>query len=109
MRSASRNLLIFSKRDPEDSPEYSEFLYLCGNHWPTVTRSGYPRLIRSACDCRGASVADDLVQLTLIDGERAETVSQRAPYSAHEGQQCSAAFDVMARIQRDKRRSGQIP
>ena len=29
--SASRNLLIFSKRDPENSPEFSEFLYLCGN------------------------------------------------------------------------------
>ena len=31
--SASRNLVIISKRDPENSPEFSEFLYLCGNHW----------------------------------------------------------------------------
>ena len=31
--SASRNLLIISKRDPENSPEYSEFVYLQGNHW----------------------------------------------------------------------------
>ena len=28
----SRNLLIFSKRHPENSYEYSEFLYLYGNH-----------------------------------------------------------------------------
>ena len=27
------DLLIISKTDPENSPEYSEFLYLCGNHW----------------------------------------------------------------------------
>ena len=32
--SASRNLLIISKRDPENSPAYSEFIYLCGHHWP---------------------------------------------------------------------------
>ena len=25
--------LIASKRDPENSPEYSEFLYLFGTHW----------------------------------------------------------------------------
>ena len=31
--SASRNLFIFSKRALEKSPEYWEFLYLCGNHW----------------------------------------------------------------------------
>ena len=31
--SASRNLLIISKRDPENSPEYSKYLDLCGNHW----------------------------------------------------------------------------
>ena len=31
--SASRNLLIICKRDPENSPEYLAFLYLCGNHW----------------------------------------------------------------------------
>ena len=31
--SAFRNILIISKRDPENIPEYSEFLYLCGNHW----------------------------------------------------------------------------
>ena len=31
--SASRNLLIISKGDPENSPEYSEFHYLCGNYW----------------------------------------------------------------------------
>ena len=30
--SASRNLYMISKRDHENSPEYSEFLYLCGNH-----------------------------------------------------------------------------
>ena len=30
--SASRNLLIFSKRGPADSPEQSEFLYLYGKH-----------------------------------------------------------------------------
>ena len=29
---ASRNLLTISKRDPENSPGYSEDLYLCGNH-----------------------------------------------------------------------------
>ena len=29
----SRNLLIFSKRHPENSPEKSQFLYLYGNHW----------------------------------------------------------------------------
>ena len=30
-------------RDSENSPEYSEFLYLCGNHWGQVTqrRSGW--------------------------------------------------------------------
>ena len=28
---ASRNLIIISNRDRENSPEYSEFLYLCGN------------------------------------------------------------------------------
>ena len=33
--SASRNLLTISKRDPENSPGYSEFLYLCGNRWTT--------------------------------------------------------------------------
>ena len=31
--SASRNRLIFSKCDPESSPEYSYFLYLYVNHW----------------------------------------------------------------------------
>ena len=31
--SASRSLLIFSMRDPENSPEYSKFLYLYGNRW----------------------------------------------------------------------------
>ena len=30
--SASRNLLIISKRYPENSPEYSSFFYLYGNH-----------------------------------------------------------------------------
>ena len=29
--SAFRNLFIISKRDPANTPEYSEFLYLCGN------------------------------------------------------------------------------
>ena len=24
---------LFIKRDPENSPDYSEFLYLCRNHW----------------------------------------------------------------------------
>ena len=33
--SASRNLLIISKRDTENSPEHSEFLCVCGNHWHT--------------------------------------------------------------------------
>ena len=32
--SASRNVLNFFEWDPENSPEYSEFLYLGGNHWP---------------------------------------------------------------------------
>ena len=31
--SASRSPLIFSMRDPENSPEYSKFLYLYGNRW----------------------------------------------------------------------------
>ena len=30
--SASHNLLILSKCDPKNSPEYSEYLYLCGDH-----------------------------------------------------------------------------
>ena len=30
--SASRILLFISNTDPENSPEYSEFLYLYGNH-----------------------------------------------------------------------------
>ena len=29
-------LLIISKRNPENHREYSEFLYLCGNHWVNV-------------------------------------------------------------------------
>ena len=31
--SASRNILIIHRRDPDNSPEYAGFLYLCGNHW----------------------------------------------------------------------------
>ena len=31
--SASRNILIISNKDPENSPEDWEFLYLYGNHW----------------------------------------------------------------------------
>ena len=34
--SASRNLFTFSNRDPENGPEKSEFLYLCGYHWNPV-------------------------------------------------------------------------
>ena len=34
----SRDLLIVSIRDPENSPEYSELLYLCGKHWRGVPR-----------------------------------------------------------------------
>ena len=34
---APRNLSIVSKRDSENSPEYSEFLCLCGNHWCTAS------------------------------------------------------------------------
>ena len=30
--SAARNLLLISKGYPQTTPEYSEFLYLCGNH-----------------------------------------------------------------------------
>ena len=37
MGSASRNLLIFSKRHPENSPEHSQFLNLHGNHWVWVS------------------------------------------------------------------------
>ena len=37
-----RNLLILSNRCPENSPEYSEFLYLYENHCSRVLR-------RSAC------------------------------------------------------------
>lgn len=32
--SASSSILIFSKRDPEYSPEYSKYPYLRWNHWP---------------------------------------------------------------------------
>ena len=35
--SASHNLIIISKRDPENSPKYSEYLYLCGNHCRATT------------------------------------------------------------------------
>ena len=31
--SASLNLIIFSKRDPDNSPEYSEVRHLCANPW----------------------------------------------------------------------------
>ena len=32
LHSASCNLVIISKRDPERSPEYSDFIYLYGDH-----------------------------------------------------------------------------
>ena len=37
--SASRNILIISDKDPENSPESWEFLYLYGNHWLILMRS----------------------------------------------------------------------
>ena len=32
----------FSKRHPENSPENSGFLYLCGTQWPSLRTSGLP-------------------------------------------------------------------
>ena len=43
--SASRILSIISTRDPENSPEYSEFRYLCVNHWSNML---LPALAHSA-------------------------------------------------------------
>ena len=47
LASASRNILIICPRDPENSPEYSEFLYLsvsAMNHWHSHLCSGPQRL-----------------------------------------------------------------
>ena len=59
LSSPSRNLLIISKRDSENSPECLNFLYLCGNHWrcpchPCPSFRGFYRL-REAIGCSAES------------------------------------------------------
>lgn len=52
---ASRNLTNFSNRHPENSRDYSHFVDLCGNHWPTPP----------PCTCN--SVAHRLTQCCFLD------------------------------------------
>ena len=59
--SASRNLLIISNGDPENTPEYSEFLYVYENHWIRLLVCS---VLRSFCS--GASF-----QLSANTGNRA--------------------------------------
>ena len=47
--SASRNLIIISNRDPENSPEYSELLHLCGNHCCTRPRVRLGQALHRIC------------------------------------------------------------
>ena len=50
--SASRIRLLFSKRDPENSPEQSGCLYLYGNLWLLRSRT-CPKAIACPCHCKG--------------------------------------------------------
>ena len=45
--STSRDILILSKREPKNGPEYSDALYLYGNHWRCGASQQSP-LIRPA-------------------------------------------------------------
>lgn len=49
--SASRSLLIVSKRAPENSPENSELLYLCWNHWDDACTAASRALYFSCLHC----------------------------------------------------------
>ena len=92
--SASRILFLFSKRDPGNSPEHSNFLYLYGNHWCRVLRETdkMPHLAAHRYDLyeksRAALLAlSDVLPVALIDasGDKSEVRHAiGAALSAHE-------------------------
>ena len=73
---ASRNLFIMSKKDPENGPEHSQFLYLCGNYWFTYPIRGHYTVphaaqrvlssVRCCISCSETTVWTAMKQFTRI-------------------------------------------